>query len=139
VLEVFPGAQAALFRRYHIGGCASCGFQPTENPRSSLPAQQQPECEPKSSNHIRTSHEQDANILIEPKKLAEMLQQDKSVRLVDVRSRKSSSRCMSKARFCLSQPVMQRSWRRHQCASVVIIDHTGKNALDARPISWGTA
>ncbi len=30
VLEVFPGAQRALFRRYHIGGCASCAFQPDE-------------------------------------------------------------------------------------------------------------
>ncbi|MGA9776793.1 MAG: hypothetical protein WBS33_00820 [Verrucomicrobiia bacterium] len=30
VLEVFPGAQRALFRRYHIGGCSSCvaGFLP---------------------------------------------------------------------------------------------------------------
>jgi hypothetical protein len=26
VLEVFPGAQRALFRRYHIGGCSSCGI-----------------------------------------------------------------------------------------------------------------
>ena len=30
VLKEFPGAQRALFRRYHIGGCSSCGFQPTE-------------------------------------------------------------------------------------------------------------
>jgi len=24
VLEVFPGAQRALFRKYHIGGCSNC-------------------------------------------------------------------------------------------------------------------
>jgi len=30
VLENFPGAQRALFRRYHIGGCSSCGFSPDE-------------------------------------------------------------------------------------------------------------
>jgi hypothetical protein len=30
VLEVFPGAQRALFRRHHVGGCASCAFQPDE-------------------------------------------------------------------------------------------------------------
>jgi len=23
VLEIFPGAQRALFRKYHIGGCSS--------------------------------------------------------------------------------------------------------------------
>ena len=26
LLEIFPGAQRALFRGYHIGGCSSCGF-----------------------------------------------------------------------------------------------------------------
>ncbi|HIG82060.1 MAG TPA: rhodanese-like domain-containing protein, partial [Verrucomicrobiales bacterium] len=25
VLTVFPGARRALFRKYHIGGCSSCG------------------------------------------------------------------------------------------------------------------
>jgi hypothetical protein len=26
VLEVFPGAQRAFFRRHHIGGFSRCGF-----------------------------------------------------------------------------------------------------------------
>src|SRR3954453_4673627 len=30
LLEQFPGAQRALFRKYHIGGCSSCGFAPDE-------------------------------------------------------------------------------------------------------------
>ena len=30
LLERYPGAQRALFRKYHIGGCSSCGFQPNE-------------------------------------------------------------------------------------------------------------
>jgi len=30
ILGVFPGAQRALFSRYHVGGCSSCGFQPAE-------------------------------------------------------------------------------------------------------------
>ena len=29
-LQVYPGAQRALFRKYHIGGCSSCGFSPEE-------------------------------------------------------------------------------------------------------------
>src|SRR5437667_11054961 len=86
VLGAYPGAQRALFRRYHIGGCSSCGFQPTEtleqvcqrngiaNVREVL-------------DHVEASHGQDASILIEAKALAEWLVQDKSVRLLDVRSR----------------------------------------------------
>ena len=38
VLEKFPGAQRALFRKYHIGGCSSCGFQPDGNAGGSLRA-----------------------------------------------------------------------------------------------------
>src|SRR5215468_8017527 len=30
VTTVFPSAQRALFQKYHIGGCSSCGFQPND-------------------------------------------------------------------------------------------------------------
>jgi rhodanese-related sulfurtransferase len=30
ILEAIPAAQRALFQRYHVGGCSSCGFQPTD-------------------------------------------------------------------------------------------------------------
>jgi rhodanese-related sulfurtransferase len=30
ILQVAPAAQRALFQRYHVGGCSSCGFQPTD-------------------------------------------------------------------------------------------------------------
>ncbi len=30
ILEIAPSAQRALFQRYHVGGCSSCGFQPTD-------------------------------------------------------------------------------------------------------------
>ena len=30
ILSIAPAAQRALFQRYHIGGCSSCGFQPTD-------------------------------------------------------------------------------------------------------------
>ena len=30
VLTAYPSAQRALFQKYHIGGCSSCGYQPEE-------------------------------------------------------------------------------------------------------------
>ena len=30
VLALAPAAQRALFQRYHVGGCSSCGFQPAD-------------------------------------------------------------------------------------------------------------
>src|SRR6185295_19772225 len=130
VLEVYPGAQRALFRRYHIGGCASCGFQPTETLAQV--------CQRNNNlnvtevlDHIRTSHEQDATILLEPKALAELLQRDKSVRLVDVRSREEFEAVAIAGSVLLSQPIMQQILGAGTNAlPLVIIDHAGKNALD---------
>jgi len=30
VLDAYPSAQRALFRKYHIGGCHSCGYEPND-------------------------------------------------------------------------------------------------------------
>ena len=30
VMDAAPAAQRALFQRYHVGGCSSCGFQPSD-------------------------------------------------------------------------------------------------------------
>src|ERR1039458_10439590 len=81
VLEKFPGAQRALFRRFHIGGCSSCGFQPTET-LAEVCARNGNLDVAEVLAHIQSSHEEDAKGVISPKELAEVLQQDKSVALV---------------------------------------------------------
>jgi len=30
ILSVYPSAKLGLFRRYHVGGCAACGYQPAD-------------------------------------------------------------------------------------------------------------
>src|ERR1043166_478808 len=86
VLAAYPGAQRALFRRFHIGGCSSCTFRPDETLAQV--------CERNAGlnvdevlEHIKSSHEQDAKIFIAPKELADWRKENPSVRLVDVRSR----------------------------------------------------
>ena len=127
VLEVFPGAQRALFRRYHIGGCASCGFQPTETLAQV--------CE-RNGNldvaevlaHIQSSHELDVKILIEPKELAELRQQDPALRVVDVRSREEFEAVHIEGSVLMSQPVMQEIMGSGSNTNLlVIIDHKGKS------------
>jgi rhodanese-related sulfurtransferase len=131
VLEQVPGAQRALFRRYHIGGCSSCGFQPTETlaevcaRNGNLPVAE-------VLAHIQSSHEQDAKVLISPKELAELLLQDKTVKLVDVRSREEFEAVNIAGSVLLSQDVMREIMGsgsdKHP---IVVIDHQGKNGLDA--------
>jgi len=131
VLEVYPGAQRALFRRYHIGGCASCGFQPAETLEQVCQRNNSLNVE-EVLEHIKTSHEQDAKILISSKELAEILEQDKSVKLLDVRSREEYDTVRIEGSILMSQPAMQEilgKWQRNEM--FVIIDHLGKQGLDA--------
>jgi len=131
VLEQFPGAQRALFRRYHIGGCSSCGFQPTET-LAAVCARNGGLDVAEVLAHIRTSHEQDAKVLISPIELAELLQQDPAVKLVDVRSREEFEAVNIPGSVLLSQAVMQEIMASgSNTKPVVVIDHAGKNGLDA--------
>ena len=137
VVEAHPSAQRVLFRRYHIGGCSSCGFQPTETLAQV--------CE-RNGNldvnevlaHIRSSHEQDAKILIEPKELAEWRKHDPSVRLVDVRSREEFEAVHVEGSQLLSQDVMRQIMSDgSNTRPLVIVDHQGKTGLDAAAYFMG--
>src|SRR5215831_15154452 len=86
VLEVYPGAQRALFRRYHLGGCSNCAFQPDETLQQVCRRNGDLNVDEVLA-HLKTSHEQDEQIFIEPVALAEWRDREPSLRLVDVRSR----------------------------------------------------
>jgi len=129
VLEIFPGAQRALFRHYHIGGCASCAFQPDETldalcARNSLNVAE-------VIQQIETSHEQDIEMEIAPAELAELIRAG-GVHLVDIRSREEFEATHIESAVLLSQPVMQEilaNWPRTDL--MVLYDHRGQKSLDA--------
>lgn len=131
VLEVFPGAQRALFRQYHIGGCSSCGFSPDET-LAQVCARNGNLDATKVMAHIQSSHEQDAKILIEPDELAALLKQDSSVKLVDIRSREEFQAVHINGAVLLSQDVMRELMASgSNTKPIVVVDHQGKNGLDA--------
>lgn len=137
VLEKFPGAQRALFRRYHIGGCSSCGFSPDETLAQV--------CERNGGlsvdevlAHIQSSHEQDAKVLISPQELADALKQDKSMRLVDVRSREEYEAVHIEGSLLLSQDSMRQIMSDgSNTRPLVVVDHQGKQGLDAAAYFMG--
>ena len=139
VLAVYPGAQRALFRKYHIGGCSSCGFQPTETLEQVCARNGDLDVN-EVLEHIKTSHEQDAKILISPKELAELLEKDKSVKLLDVRSREEFEAMHIEGAMLMSQPTVQEimgRWPRNAG-----VRHRGSRRESRRwtrrRISWGT-
>ena len=131
VLEKFPGAQRALFRRYHIGGCSSCGFQPTETLEQVCCRNNHLDVEEVLA-HIKTSHEDDSKVLISAQELARLRAANTSLKLLDVRSREEWVAARIDGAVLLSQETMQEilnQWPREEL--FVIYDHQGKQALDA--------
>lgn len=137
VLEVFPGAQRALFRRYHIGGCSSCAFQPEETLSQVCQRNGGLNVEEVLA-HLQTSHEEDARLLIEPKELAGWRQREPSLRLVDVRSREEFEAVHIDGSLLLSQPVMREIMAEGtNSKALILVDHQGKQSLDAAAYFMG--
>src|SRR5438045_1374936 len=106
VLQTFPGAQRALFRRYHIGGCSSCGFQPAET-LEQLCERNNHLNVPEVIEYIKNSHEQDARILLPPAELLKMREENPSLRLLHVRTREEYEAVRIEGAVLMSQETMQ--------------------------------
>ena len=130
LLETYPGAQRALFRNYHIGGCASCGFQPEESlahvcsRNGGLDPEQVLE-------QVRAAAEQDERMMIAPQELKHLLQSN-GVELLDIRTREEYEAVHLDGARILDQPLMQEMLARHsKDRLLVIVDHKGSRSLDA--------
>ena len=83
VLNVYPSAQRALFQRYHVGGCSSCGFQPSDSLEAVCVSHGLEVAE--VTEFIKTSHEIEGELEITPQVVAEQLKGGE-IKLLDVRS-----------------------------------------------------
>ena len=131
VLEVFPGAQRALFRRYHIGGCSSCGFQPGETledlcrRNNDLPVAEVIARPP-------SRHEDELQMKEAPLELSQWLARDEPLRLLDIRTREEWEAARIEGSILLSQDLLQDMLAKWPCnALIVICDHLGKQCMDA--------
>lgn len=131
LLEIFPGAQRALFKKYHIGGCASCGFRPEETLAQVCERNDQLAVN-EVIEHIQTSHEADLKTQIAPVELSEKLKAGESVKLVDIRTREEFEAARISGSVLFTQEMMQEmlmKWDR--AALIVFICHHGIRSMDA--------
>lgn len=130
VLRSFPGAQRALFRNFHIGGCASCGFQPGEK-LSDVCARNGVTDPDDVLEKIREAHEQDERVLISPAE-ASAARRTSGARLIDIRTREEFDAVHIDGSERFSQDLVQKimsSWAKD--AMLIIVDHNGSRSLDA--------
>jgi rhodanese-related sulfurtransferase len=137
VLAAYPGAQRALFKRYHIGGCSSCAFRPDESleevcdRNGNLKVGQVLE-------YLKTSHHEDEKIMISPRELVDLRAKHPGLKLLDIRTREEWEAVRLEGATRMSQETMKEilgHWPRESL--LVIYDHTGQTALDAAAFFMG--
>jgi rhodanese-related sulfurtransferase len=131
LLVQFPGGQRALFRKYHIGGCSSCGFAPEET-LAGVCARNENLDVAEVIDHIVSSDEADRAMQIEPRDLANLIERGEKVQLVDVRTREEFEAVKIDNAHLFTQELMQKittGWSREDL--LVIYDHEGTRSMDA--------
>jgi rhodanese-related sulfurtransferase len=131
LLEQFPGAQRALFRKYHIGGCSSCGFAPEET-LAGVCARNDNLNVDEVLEHIIASDTADRAMQIEPRELADYLARGEKIHLLDVRTREEYEAVKIDGAELFGQELMQKilsTWPPRDL--LVIYDHQGSRSMDA--------
>jgi rhodanese-related sulfurtransferase len=125
----FPGAQRALFRGYHIGGCSSCGFRPEETlaevcaRNENLPVSD-------VIATLDTAREADEKIQIPPADAAALVQAG-NARIVDIRTREEFDAVQIAGSTFFTQELMHElgGWPREQL--IIFVCHHGTRSMDA--------
>src|SRR5256714_5002605 len=131
LLVQYPGAQRALFRKYHIGGCSSCGFSPEETLAGVCARNENLDVD-EVIEHITTSHEADLAMQIEPRELADRIAAGEPVYLLDVRTREEWDAVKLPSAHLFTQELMQEILGNGSRTNLfVVYDHTGTRSMDA--------
>ena len=85
ILGIAPAAQRALFQRYHIGGCSSCGFQPTDT--LAQVCKDHNILDVKEVVHtILAAQDLDSNMQVDPVEVKAWIEAGKEFSFIDVRT-----------------------------------------------------
>ena len=131
VLAAYPGARRALFRKYHIGGCSSCGFAPAETLAELAERNGKLNVEEVIA-HIQSAAETDKQLEIAPRDVAERRQRGEKIRLLDLRTREEWDAIHLEGADFVTQDLIQRLMGKDgQDGLMVFYDHSGASSIDA--------
>lgn len=131
VLAAYPGARRALFRKYHIGGCSSCGFAPEET-LAQLCGRNGNLNVDEVIAHVESADQTDRQLEITPPEVAARRSRGERVRLLDLRTREEWEAVrLPDAEFVSQELIQQLMGREGQEGLLVFYDHSGASSLDA--------
>jgi len=130
VLEAYPSAQRALFRRYHVGGCNTCGYQPEDILEEVAHRHNITDLD-EVIEFIEYGEQIDGRIQVSSQDVSTALRSSTPPRLVDVRSHQEWELARIEGATLMTEALTEvmKDWPKD--TSIVFYCHLGQRSLDA--------
>jgi rhodanese-related sulfurtransferase len=130
VLEAYPSSQRALFQRYHIGGCHSCGYDPSEKLQDVVAARGITDID-SVLKFIEEAEEADKRVQVSVEEASKLLKGAKAPRLYDVRMKAEHELAHIEGDILVNEDVVREIMSSPQDTPMIFYCHTGQRSLDA--------
>jgi rhodanese-related sulfurtransferase/DUF971 family protein len=130
VLAAYPSAQRALFRRYHIGGCSSCGFEPSEK-LGDVCARKGITDIDEVVAFILHSDAADKRLQISPADVQVRLAKGEPIKLIDVRQPYEWEAARIPGAVLISEELVNEMENWAKDTPIILYCHKGERSLDA--------
>ena len=129
VLDNYPSAQRALFQRYHIGGCHSCGYEP-QDALVDVVGRHNADINEVLA-FIEEAEQIDQKIKIGVKDVAEALKNGNAPRLIDVRTPAEWELAHIEGSQLINEDLAQQIYSWPKDTNIVFFCHHGHRSMDA--------
>ncbi|MEO6264913.1 MAG: rhodanese-like domain-containing protein [Luteimonas sp.] len=130
VLDAYPSAQRALFRRYHIGGCNSCGYEPGDILEKVAHSHNINDLDEVIA-FIEQAEQTDRQLQISPVDVAAMVQGKTPPRLIDVRTEQEWALARIPGATLNTQDLAQEMMGWPKGTPIIFYCHFGQRSVDA--------
>ncbi|MEZ5979316.1 MAG: rhodanese-like domain-containing protein [Planctomycetota bacterium] len=129
ILDRIPSAQRALFQRYHVGGCSSCAFQPTDTLAQVCKDHNILDVN-EVVQYLERAGEVDAKMMLDPKLVKSWIDAGESFRFIDVREPHEIELARVKEAEALDYTHSQQYMELPKDTKIVFICKNGARSLD---------
>jgi len=130
VLEAYPSAQRALFQRYHIGGCNSCGYELNDTLEAVARGHNILDLT-EMLNFLDEAEQLDQRSHASPAEVATALASENPPRLLDVRTSDEWELARIEGATFMTQALATVMMRWSKETPIVFYCHVGQRSIDA--------
>jgi rhodanese-related sulfurtransferase len=130
VLDAYPSAQRALFRKYHIGGCHSCGYEPSDILEQVAKKHDITDMN-EVLNFIEEAERIDQKIKVSPEEVAEAVNNGQPIRIIDVRFKEEWDTAHIPNSTLITEELSREIMRWPKDTPMVFVCHQGLRSMDA--------